>query len=238
MIFLNLLVFAAATANGYDPIFPNSVPVFYAGLNGSKCFRIPTVLRLHSKVLLAFAENRVTDCGDNGKRHDLVLRRSTDNGATWGALILVAPGIVPCPGCPAAISNPNPVEIVRKDGTRVVLLHYDTMNNPNAQHHGLDMQRFSYDEGLTWTEGSVVSYPPMLNSGSSSGPLSEFSLFFLQTLAAGVAQFTSAPCLKTRTGCTGARIAGQRGRRRKEYVGSGNVALRWYTHRYRTVTSS
>ena len=45
---------------------------FYDGLNGSKCFRIPTIIRTHVGTLLAFAENRITDCGDNGNQHNLV----------------------------------------------------------------------------------------------------------------------------------------------------------------------
>ena len=105
-------------------------PVFYSGLNGSKCFRIPTIIKTHSGTLLAFAENRISDCGDNGPHHALVLRRSMDNGKTWGPMIQVVEGTVPCPGCPAAISNPNPVEVTKADGSRSILLAYDTMNNP------------------------------------------------------------------------------------------------------------
>ena len=105
-------------------------PVFYAGLNGSKCFRIPTIIKTQSGTLLAFAENRISDCGDNGPHHALVLRRSLDMGKTWGPMIQVVEGTVPCPGCPAAISNPNPVEVTREDGSRAILLAYDTMNNP------------------------------------------------------------------------------------------------------------
>ena len=93
------------------------VPVFYGGLggNGSKCFRIPTIIQTHTGALLAFAENRMSDCGDNGKQHALVMRRSEDLGKTWGAMATVMEGTVPCPGCPAAISNPNPVEVEMKD---------------------------------------------------------------------------------------------------------------------------
>jgi len=92
-------------------ICPGCTAVFYQGLNGSRCFRIPTIIKTTTGTLLAFAENRETDCTDNGKHHALVLRRSVDDGATWGPLQTVVVGEVPCPGCPAAISNPNPVEV-------------------------------------------------------------------------------------------------------------------------------
>jgi len=147
------------------------VPVFYHGLNGSSCFRIPTIIKSSKGTLLAFAENRVTDCGDNGAQHDLVLRRSDDQGMSWGPLITVAKGKVPCPGCPAAISNPNPVDVLMGDGSRKILLHYDTMNNPNPAHHGIDMQMWSDDDGITWSQGTALSFGATTNNtGALIGP--------------------------------------------------------------------
>ena len=57
-------------------------PLFYPGLNGSKCYRIPSIIATHRGTLLAFAENRLGGCGDQGA-HNLVLRRSEDGGASW-----------------------------------------------------------------------------------------------------------------------------------------------------------
>lgn len=152
------------------PVFPGSVPVFYGGLNGSKCFRIPTIIKTSQNTLLAFAENRVTDCGDNGPHHALVLRRSSDDGVSWGPMSTVVEGTTPCPGCPAAISNPNPLEVTLKDGSKAILLHYDTMNNPSVKKHGKDMQLWSFDDGNTWVDKSVLSYPPEENLGALIGP--------------------------------------------------------------------
>ena len=152
------------------PVFNGSTPVFYPGLNGSQCFRIPTITKTAAGTLLAFAENRKGGCGDDGT-HDLVLRRSADDGATWGPLLTVRRGAVPCPGCPAAVSNPNPIEVTLADGTsRAVLLHYDTMNNPSASRHGLDEQLWSFDDGRTWGNASVLAYPPLANVGTMIGP--------------------------------------------------------------------
>ena len=149
---------------------PGCVPVFYAGLNSSKCFRIPTIIKSSRGTLLAFSENRITDCGDNGPHHDLVLRRSSDDGKTWGPMITVVHGKVPCPGCPAAVSNPNPLEVTLTGGAKALLLHYDTMNNPSATHHGIDRQLWSHNDGLTWGEDTALSYPPEPNVGALIGP--------------------------------------------------------------------
>merc|ERR1712216_455529 len=118
----------------------------------------------------AFAENRVSDCGDDGANHDLVVRRSHDLGQTWGPLITVKHGVAPCPACPAAISNPNPVEVKLPDGSSKILLHYDTMNNPSPAKHGLDMQIWSSDDGATWRNASVLSFPPVTDKGGMIGP--------------------------------------------------------------------
>ena len=149
---------------------PGCTAVFYSGLNGSACFRIPSIIKTHTGTLLAFAENRMTDCGDNGKHHALVLRRSSDGGKSWGPMSTVVEGTVPCPGCPAAISNPNPVEVTLANGQKAILMHYDTMNNPHGNDHGLDRQIWSFDDGLSWVDDEVIAYPPQKNVGGLVGP--------------------------------------------------------------------
>ena len=143
--------------------------VFHKGLDGSQCYRIPTIIQTHTGTLLAFAENRKKDCSDNGD-HDLVVRRSKDQGKSWSDMITVKKGTVPCKGCPSAISNPNPVEITNAQGGKSILLHYDTMNNPHGDQHGLDMQILSHDDGVTWTNATALSYPPHDNKGALIGP--------------------------------------------------------------------
>jgi len=154
---------------GPEPTCTDCVPVYYTGLNGSSCYRIPTIIQSSKGTLLAFAESRHKSCGDQGT-HDLVVRRSTDEGKTWGPMITVVVGKVPCPGCPAAVSNPNPVEVTFADGTKALMLHYDTMNNPRPTAHGLDMQMWSRDDGLTWSNSTVLSFPPATNKGALIGP--------------------------------------------------------------------
>ena len=78
MAFL-LLISPAATAG----IAPSQVQVFRSGTQGYHTFRIPAVVRASNGTLLAFAEGRRNNSGDIGAI-DLVLKRSFDNGLTWG----------------------------------------------------------------------------------------------------------------------------------------------------------
>ncbi len=59
--------------------------VFENGDDGYQCYRIPAIVKAPNGDLLAFAEARRTDCGDFGDV-DMVLKRSTDNGKSWGKL--------------------------------------------------------------------------------------------------------------------------------------------------------
>lgn len=49
-------------------------------------FRIPGLVALPPHTLLAFAEGRKFGCGDFQGQHDMIMRRSTDDGQTWGPL--------------------------------------------------------------------------------------------------------------------------------------------------------
>lgn len=65
--------------------------VFKAGEGGYYCFRIPALLFTTKDTLLAFAEGRgqhTKVCSDHGDVH-IILKRSTDFGATWSNLTVV-----------------------------------------------------------------------------------------------------------------------------------------------------
>ncbi|MBO8184610.1 sialidase family protein [Streptomyces spirodelae] len=68
--------------------YVSSVP-FRAGSEGYASFRIPAVVRAADGTLLAFAEGRVDSAKDSGAI-DIVLKRSTDGGRSWGRLAAVA----------------------------------------------------------------------------------------------------------------------------------------------------
>ncbi len=77
------------------PTFSQSIqtfreqPLFTTGNDGYNCYRIPAIITAPNGDLLAFAEGRVKGCNDFGDV-DVILKRSTDNGLTWGNLVVVA----------------------------------------------------------------------------------------------------------------------------------------------------
>lgn len=60
-------------------------PVYTSGEEGHKIYRIPAIVQLPNKTLLAFAEGRVKGGNDFGDIN-IVLKRSEDDGKTWSAL--------------------------------------------------------------------------------------------------------------------------------------------------------
>ncbi|MBC6463388.1 sialidase family protein [Actinomadura sp. HBU206391] len=132
---------------------------------GYACFRIPAAVRAAGGMVLAFAEGRVKDCGDD-EDIDLVLRRSTDGGRTWGPLQVVSEG--------NGSTHGNPVPIVDRRTGRVVLV--STHNGPAPCPNGCDRDPYvqiSDDDGATWsapremTEGK----PPEWNFWYATGPM-------------------------------------------------------------------
>nr|WP_206313866.1 sialidase family protein [Streptomyces coryli] len=120
------------------PEFSETV-LFTAGTGGYSCFRIPVLVRAADGSLLAFAEGRVDDCGDDGDI-DIVLRRSPDGGANWTPTQVVLAGNGDTRG--------NPAPVVAADG-RVCLL---STHNPGAD----DTKRTPYlqistDHGVSWS---------------------------------------------------------------------------------------
>jgi len=141
--------------------------IFSFKMAGSECYRIPVLIHVPSGgpgTLIAFSEQRLRNCSDNSSSN-IVLRRSLDSGESWEPRIIMV-----VQGGGLALSNPNPVVVTFPNGTRAVLLHYDTMNNPNVT-HGSNLQRWSLDNGLTWTEAvNITSFMPQGYAGCMPGP--------------------------------------------------------------------
>ena len=81
--------------------------VFRSGQDGYHTYRIPTIVRAKNGDLLAFAEGRKNGPGDHGDI-DIVLKRSSDGGRTWGPTKLVQDEWDD-PTAKIWIGNPTPV---------------------------------------------------------------------------------------------------------------------------------
>ncbi len=88
----------------------SSVP-YTAGQDGYDTYRIPATVTTRKGTVLAFAEGRLNGAGDSGNI-DVVLRRSTDGGCTWGPLSVVAAGGGDTRGNPAPVVDPKTGRIV------------------------------------------------------------------------------------------------------------------------------
>ena len=135
-----------------QPHRPAGVDVYVSGEDGYACIKIPYLMQTAAGTLLALGEARGGSC-DSGSCSDytctdLVLKRSQDGGASWGALaVLVAPnGRGPSAGTHRA-GNAAPVQDASTgriwipycvDNARVYVIHSD-------------------DDGITWS--SPVEVP-------------------------------------------------------------------------------
>lgn len=130
---------------------PDATLLFDSGAGGYPRYRIPALIVAADGTLLAFCEGRKDGRGLTGNI-DLVVRRSSDSGRTWGELELVADA------GPHTLGNPCPV-LDRTTGVLWLLL---------TRSHGSDLEReivagtsrertqvlltTSRDHGRTWSE--------------------------------------------------------------------------------------
>ena len=142
------LVISAAMAFAAPPAI-DAVPVFREGEGGYHTYRIPSLLATPQGSLLAFCEGRRGGRGDAGDI-DVVLRRSTDGGRTWGDVAAV------WDDGPNTCGNPCPV--VAADGRIVLLLTHNFGDDTEAEiksRTGRGSRTVwvceSSDDGLTWS---------------------------------------------------------------------------------------
>ncbi|HOW18702.1 MAG TPA: sialidase family protein, partial [Phycisphaerae bacterium] len=141
----------ARRAHGYGgKVIIEQSEVFVSGREGYHTFRIPSLIVTRGGTILAFCEGRRNSRSDTGDI-DIVLKRSTDNGRTWGPMQLVADH------GPDTIGNPCPV-VDRETDTIWLLL----TGNPGRDNEKAIKDRTasgtrtvwvsrSTDEGATWT---------------------------------------------------------------------------------------
>ncbi len=140
---------------GADEATPgSSIPfqttdVFIAGEDGYHTYRIPAVVAAANGDLLAFAEGRVNGRGDAGNI-DLVMKRSTDGGRTWGDLQVIAEDGTNTVGNPAPVVDRATGDVlllvVKKPGDA----HEGDIRNDQGGYCDPYLLR-SIDHGATWT---------------------------------------------------------------------------------------
>jgi sialidase-1 len=130
--------------------------VFVAGEGGYHTYRIPSLIVSARGTLLAFAEGRRKGTSDTGDI-DLLLRRSTDSGATWGAAqVVVDDG-------PNTAGNPCPVV---EPGSGAILLlmtrnlgedsEEEIMSRTGKGSREVWIAR-SADDGATWSKPEDIT---------------------------------------------------------------------------------
>ncbi|WP_328691286.1 exo-alpha-sialidase [Streptomyces caniferus] len=161
---------AAAAAPSPDGGFDQRILFKASQEQGYSCFRIPAVVKTVRGTLLAFAEGRRHDCGDAGDI-DLVLKRSTDGGRTWGPLQVINHG--------NGDTHGNPAPIVDRRTGRIVLA--ETYNKGRGDGLSCDVPcdrtphlQYSDDDGATWStprDLTTAIRPPQWNSWYATGPV-------------------------------------------------------------------
>ncbi len=132
-------------------MLPVQDDVFVSGTEGYHTFRIPSVIVTPKGTILAFCEGRKNSASDTGDI-DLVLRRSTDGGETWGPLQIVAED------GPNTMGNPCPV-VDRDTGTIWLLMTHNLGEDREPEIIAQTSKGTrtvwvtkSADDGETWSE--------------------------------------------------------------------------------------
>lgn len=129
--------------------------IYKLGTEGYSCFRIPAIIKTKKGTLLAFAEARKNNCADNGNI-DLVVKRSTDGGKTWGPLTMIwDDGNNTCG---------NPVPVVDQSTGEIILVMSWNRGSDNIGdiNNGTGLPRKAYltssgDDGLSWKAPEDIS---------------------------------------------------------------------------------
>lgn len=155
-----LLFSMVSTACGYDeekipknpPSINEPIPTdeissnpFIPGQGGYAYYRIPALVVCKSGALLAFAEGRKNGSGDSGDI-DVVVRRSTDGGKTWGKQTVIwDDGGNTC-------GNPTPV--VLESGKVILVMCW---NSAAVSSMRSVYTTSSDDEGATWAAARDIT---------------------------------------------------------------------------------
>ena len=133
------------------------IPVFVSGTEGYKSFRIPAIIKAPNNDLLAFCEGRVNSSGDFGNI-DIIMKRSSDHGATWSAIKVVANFDSLQAGNPAPVLDLTDPAFPKGR----IFLFFNTGNNHEGEvRKGKGWREVWYttsvDNGVTWSESVNIT---------------------------------------------------------------------------------
>ncbi|WP_129714720.1 exo-alpha-sialidase [Pedobacter sp. SYP-B3415] len=147
-----------------EPVAPVTPPpvnlpynhIFKSGEGGYYCFRIPALVKTKAGTLLAFAEARRVNCGDEGDI-DLVVKRSSDKGKTWSAFSVIwSDGENTC-------GNPAPV-VDESTGKIHLLMTWNLgsddigmIGNGTSKDTRRVYKTSSTDDGKTWAAAQEIT---------------------------------------------------------------------------------
>ncbi len=131
---------------------PETVDVFVPKTDGFASIRIPSVVVSKEGTVLAFAEGRAADA-DQAK-NKLILKRSTDDGKTWGKVAVIAED--------GDKALNNPCAVVEREGGQVLLVYQSypagVSERSGTIQTGYDGDKVvrnwlitSDDDGVTWS---------------------------------------------------------------------------------------
>ncbi|VTU00362.1 sialidase : Glycosyl hydrolase BNR repeat-containing protein OS=Niastella koreensis (strain DSM 17620 / KACC 11465 / GR20-10) GN=Niako_0563 PE=4 SV=1: BNR_2 [Gemmataceae bacterium] len=153
LITLSAVLAAAHAAAAAEP---EQAPVFVSGEGGYHTYRIPSAIVGPKGTLLAFCEARKSGQGDAGDI-DLVLRRSTDGGKTWGKTQVVWDDAANTCG------NPCPVVDAKTGTIHLLMTHNLGTDSESAIVSGKSKAgrtvwvSTSTDDGETWSKPAEIT---------------------------------------------------------------------------------
>ncbi len=122
---------------------PVQTDVFVSGRDGYHTYRIPAVIVSSKGTLLAFCEGRKNDGGDHGDI-DLLVKRSTDGGQTWGPNEVVHEE-----GGTKKVTIGNPCPVVDRSTGTIWL--------PFCRDNKDVFVTYSTDDGRTWAKPTNIT---------------------------------------------------------------------------------
>jgi sialidase-1 len=134
----------------HKPTQENLNALFEKGDDGYACYRIPAIVRSNNGTILAFCEARKDGCSDTGNI-DLVMKKSIDNGKTWGPLKII------WDDAENVCGNPSPVVDVETGEIHLLATWNNGKDHESRIINGTSIEGrevyhlISEDEGETWT---------------------------------------------------------------------------------------